>query len=126
MKKSFFSILAILVVSNAHAATIELHNSKAVNNYVSNAEGMTNNEIIATLRDDIATIDNDIALCEKQRKAWIAATIVGGIGVIGTGVVAIKQANTLSDKKAEFNELKTQVNAATKAADDAERDLKDL
>ena len=118
MKKFLFGLLAVTVCSTS-IATVKHIGSKTVNNYVTNAEGMSNSEIIATLRSDIATIDNDIALCEKQRKSWIAATVIGGIGIIGTGVAAIKQANTLSDKKAEYNELKTQVNAATKAADTA-------
>lgn len=123
MKKILFGMFLLVMTSNLSAAAVKYHGSKAVNNYVSNAEGMTNNEIIATLREDIATIDNDIALCEKQRKAWIAATIVGGVGIIGTGALALKQADTLSEKKAEFNELKNQVNVATKADDDAEREL---
>ena len=100
MKKILFGMLLVFMTSNLSAAAVKYHGSKATSNYVSNAEGMSNSEIIATLREDIATIDNDIALCEKQRKAWIAATIVGGIGIIGTGAVALKQADTLSGKKA--------------------------
>lgn len=119
--KKFLLFLFAVTVCNASMAAVKHHNPKSVNNYVSNAEGMSNNEIIATLREDIATIDNDIALCEQQRKSWIAATVIGGIGIVGTGVAAINQANTLSDKKTEFNELKNQVNAATTAADMAER-----
>lgn len=117
MKKILFGILLMFMTSNLSAAAVKYHGSKATSNYVSNAEGMSNSEIIATLREDIATIDNDIVLCEQQRKSWIAATVIGGIGMVGTGIAAIKQANTLSDKKAEFNELKNQVNAATTAAD---------
>ena len=109
------------MVCYASVAAVKHVESKNVSDYVSNAEGMSNVEIIETLRSDIATIDNDIVLCEKQRKAWIAATVIGGIRIVGTGVFAIKQANTLSDKKAEYNELKTQVNTATKAADSVER-----
>lgn len=116
MKKTLFILFAV-TVCNAATAAVKHHNSKAADNYVTNAAGMSPSEIIATLREDIATIDNDIALCEQQRKSWIAATVIGGIGIVGTGVAAIKQANTLSDKKAEFNELKTRVNTATTPAD---------
>ena len=114
MKKVLFCLLAVMVCC-ASIAAVKHVESKNVSDYVSNAE------IIAPLRSDIATIDNDIALCEKQRKSWIATTVIGGIGIVGTGVAAIKQANTLSDKKAEYNELKTQVNAATRSADSDER-----
>ena len=125
MKKTLF-ILFMVTICNASTAAVKHHNPKAVDNYVTNAAGMSPSEIIATLREDIATIDNDIALCEQQRKSWIAATVIGGIGIVGTGVAAIKQANTLSDKKAEFNELKNQVNAATTATDDAERKANEI
>ncbi len=87
---------------------------------------MSDAEIIATLRSDIATIDNDIVNCEKQRKAWIAATVVGGVGIIGTGAVAISQADKLSDKKSEYDSLRSQVTDATNAATSAERELKQL
>lgn len=127
----FVFLVPILFLSfDTGAITIKHKTSKAVAGYtnseVTNADGMSDAEIIATLRSDIATIDNDIVNCEKQRKAWIAATVVGGVGAIGTGAVAISQAGKLSDKKSEYDSLRSQVTDATNAATSAERELKQL
>ena len=87
---------------------------------------MSDAEIIATLRNDIAIIENDIVECEKQRKAWVAATVIGGVGVVGTGAVAIAQAGKLSDKKSEYDALRVQVNDAAQATTNAEHELQKL
>ncbi len=33
--------------------------------------------------------------CKKAKKGWVAATIIGGAGVLATGTAAIVQANKL-------------------------------
>ena len=72
-------------------------------------EGMDEREIIATLRHDIQLLDQEIAQCERKRKGWVAATVVGGIGVVSTGIAAIVQGSKLHDNKQELDQVKTQV-----------------
>jgi len=56
---------------------------------------------IETLENDIRILDEEIAKCQKQKKGWIAATVVGAAGVVATGTAAIVQAGQLKDLKAE-------------------------
>lgn len=72
-------------------------------------EGMDERQIIATLRQDIQVLDQEIAQCERKRKGWVAATIVGGVGVVGTGIAAIVQGNNLHDTKSELQDVKNEI-----------------
>lgn len=76
---------------------------------VPNSEGMTELEVIKTLRDDIATLDAEIEKCNRKRKGWVATTVVGGVGVLGTGIAAIVQNKQLKNKKAELNTLNAEI-----------------
>ncbi|MCR4918163.1 MAG: hypothetical protein K5912_04470 [Alphaproteobacteria bacterium] len=71
--------------------------------------GMTDEQIIATLKQDIAKLDNDILKCEKQRKGWLATTIIGGIGVAATGTAAIVQGSKLSSDKKELSKINNEL-----------------
>ena len=73
-------------------------------------EGMTDAQVIATLRQDILELDKQILKCEKQRKSWLATTIIGGIGVAATGTAAIVQGTKLSQDKQELNRVNSQIN----------------
>lgn len=71
-------------------------------------------KIINTLESDIAILDKEIQDCKKQKKGWIAATVIGGAGVLATGTAAIVQGvkikdakETIIDKKQERDEAKT-------------------
>ncbi len=61
--------------------------------------GMDESVVIAKLEADIADIRAKREECEKQRKGWIAATAVGGAGVVATGVAAIIQNKKLQKNK---------------------------
>ena len=58
-------------------------------------------EDIATLEQDIRILDEEIAKCKKQKKGWIAATVVGGVGTVSTGIAAAVQGVKLKEKKDE-------------------------
>jgi hypothetical protein len=60
--------------------------------------------IVSTLEDDILIIDNEIAKCQKAKKGWIAATVVGGAGVVATGIAAAVQGAKIADKKKELEQ----------------------
>lgn len=48
-------------------------------------------ELIQELKDEIQQIDSEMLRCQKAKKGWTAATVVGGIGVAATGGAAIAQ-----------------------------------
>ena len=53
-------------------------------------------EIIKKLNAEIAQIDSEMLRCQKTKKGWLAATIIGGAGVVATGTAAIVQATKLN------------------------------
>ena len=57
-------------------------------------------ETISTLENDILILDTEIAKCEKSKKGWVAATVIGSAGVVATGVAAGVQGAKIKDKKA--------------------------
>lgn len=74
---------------------------------------------IAILENDIRLLDMEIEKCKKKKTGWTVATVVGGVGVVATGVGAIVQANKISDKKAELANKQAELN-------DAKQELKDM
>lgn len=74
-------------------------------------------EAIAILENDIRILDEEIAKCKKQKKGWIAATVIGAAGVVATGTAAGIQGAKISDKKADLkekqDELTTEKNKLT-------------
>ena len=75
--------------------------------------GMDESVVVAKLEADIADIRAKREECEKQRKGWIAATAVGGAGVVATGVAAIIQNKKLQENKEAMGD--EQWNAVKKA-----------
>lgn len=86
-------------------------------------QGMSEMEAISTLRADIASLDEQIAACEKQRKGWVAATVVGGAGVLGTGIAAIVQGKKVKEGKAELATAKEELKDAKAATAEAQKKL---
>lgn len=74
---------------------------------------------IATLENDIRILDEEIAKCKKQKKGWIAATVIGAAGVVATGTAAAVQGVKISEKKGEYETAKQNVK-------DKKDELKDL
>ena len=66
-------------------------------------------EDIATLEQDIRILDEEIAKCKKQKKGWIAATVVGGVGTVSTGIAAAVQGVKLKEKKDEVTAKKDEL-----------------
>lgn len=131
MLKYIISVFALLgFVFNADAA-VKIKNSSAerfaAESKIGNADGgQTDSDIeidpgideesaIATLEEEIRILDEQLVQCKKQKKGWIAATAVGGAGVVATGITAAVQAlqiknkkNSLDEKNKEIKELKKQ------------------
>ena len=64
---------------------------------------------IDTLENDIRILDEEIAKCQKQKKGWIAATVIGAAGVVATGTAAAVQGVKISEKKGEYETAKQNV-----------------
>jgi len=64
---------------------------------------------IATLENDIRILDAEIEKCQKQKKGWIAATVIGAAGVVATGTAAAVQGVKISEKKGEYETAKQNV-----------------
>ena len=106
MKYFFGVLLAGLYVVNASALsvsnpTVAAGLSAPVLSSVSvgDAEKI---RTIATLEDDITILDAELKKCEKGKKGWIAATVIGSAGVVATGVAAGVQGAQITNKKQEL------------------------
>jgi uncharacterized protein YlxW (UPF0749 family) len=53
------------------------------------------------LRQQIQDIDRQLSECKKNKKNWTAATIIGSVGVVGSGVLVGIEANKLVKSKKE-------------------------
>ena len=87
------------------------------------SEGMTEMEVIATLKHDIDLLDEELRQCERKRKGWVAATVVGGVGVVGPGIAALVQNSKIQDKKAELKRVESDVANAKQDVDRAQQRL---
>ena len=55
-------------------------------------------EVLRTLKEEISQIDSEMLRCEKAKKGWVAATVIGGVGVAATGTAAIVQTVKMKEK----------------------------
>ena len=65
-------------------------------------------QLVRELRDEIQQIDSEMLRCEKNKKGWVAATIIGGVGVAATGTAAIVQTVKANKQKSDTKETKTE------------------
>ena len=88
---------------------------------VPGTEGMSEMEAIQTLRHDIQLLDEEIMKCDRKRKGWVAATVVGGVGVVGTGVAALVQNSKIQDKKSELKQVKSDLESTNQDVREAKQ-----
>lgn len=93
---------------------------------VPGTEGMDEMQVVSTLRHDIQLLDEEIMKCDRKRKGWVAATVVGGVGVVGTGIGAIVQHNKIQDKKSELGHVQGEVAGTKASVKDAENRLNNM
>ena len=129
MSKMLFSgvlMVVSLMPMLSHAAPVNRHfesNELDVTAVIPGTEGMSEMEVIATLKHDIDVLDEELRQCERKRKGWVAATVVGGVGVVGTGIAAIVQNSKIQDKKAELKRIEGDVASAKEDVNRAEERL---
>ena len=118
MKKYIIPIIIGVFVFDAYGA-VKVKNSTAerYEQQIANTKG-DGEEIgadeaadIATLENDIRILDEEIAKCKKQKKGWIAATVIGAAGVVATGTAAAVQGVKIGDKKGELESKKLELKA---------------
>ena len=93
---------------------------------VPGTDGMDEMEVVQTLRHDIQALDEQIATCERKRKGWVAATVIGGAGVVGTGIAAIVQGSKIKEKKSDLEQVKGNVTKKEQQLQQAKKDLEEL
>lgn len=112
MKSVFLLLVAICFSFNANAA-VKVKNDTASKYAKQIAEenniSADDAAVIATLENDIKILDEEIAKCEKQKKGWIAATVIGSVGVASTGIAAAVQGAKISEKKDTLNTKKNEL-----------------
>lgn len=69
---------------------------------------------IEMLENDIRILDEEIAKCEKKKKGWTAATVIGSVGVFSTGVSAAVQGAKISDQKDKISDQKEEIERLNK------------
>ena len=115
-----------LFVFNADAAmkikNHNLDNRPAVVN--EDGEELEDAEAIATLENDIRLLDEEIAKCKKQKKGWIAATVVGAAGVVATGTAAAVQGVKIGEKKDTYESKQKELKSLKEEKKTAEENLK--
>ncbi len=106
MKYFFGVLLAGLYIVNASALSVSnttvaagLSGPMLSSVSVSDAEKI---KTISTLENDLIILDSEISKCEKSKKGWIAATVIGSAGVVATGVAAGVQGAQITNKKQEL------------------------
>ena len=111
MKSKFICfIMCMLFVRVASADIVVDNTNSSVDENLSLEQIMEKQRTIKTLENDIVSLDLQLENCKKKKKGWVAATVAGGVGVVGTGIGAIVQANKISDKKRELSEKQIELN----------------
>ena len=108
------------------AGTQVANNGGFVATEVPGTEGMDEMQVVSTLRHDIQLLDEEIMKCDRKRKGWVAATVVGGVGVVGTGVAAIVQHGKIQDKKSELQDAQSDVADTKQSIKSAESRLSNM
>ena len=102
--------LILTLAPNAFGALV-VKNTKLDSQQTTDVENMNKAEIILTLKNDIKAIDEQMAQCKKQQKGWTAATVIGGVGILGTGIGAIVQGNQIKNKKSDLTDVQNELKA---------------
>lgn len=127
-----FGLIAVGIPQNSYSVAInersfgagnQTTGSYDYNGEVPGTEGMDEMTVVKTLRHDIQLLDEEIATCERKRKGWVAATVVGGVGVVGTGVAALVQNSKIQDKKSELNRVQSDINTTKQDIETARQQL---
>lgn len=68
-------------------------------------------QMVSTLDKDLAILSAELKKCQKQKKGWTAATVIGAVGVVATGVAAGVQGAKIKSNKESISGLKSEVSS---------------
>lgn len=68
-----------------------------------------------SLKQQIQTVDSEIARCEKSLKNWKTATIIGGVGAVASGIGIIVQNTQIQENKKTLNKMSSEAKNADAA-----------
>ena len=110
MKYLFSVLLSCLFVNIAIASVSDAIN---VGNIVASVGATDSDKLqtIAILENDLTILDSEILKCEKSKKGWIAATVIGSAGVVATGVAAGVQGAKIAEKKQTLSDHNVDIDA---------------
>jgi len=115
--KYLVSVFIVLAFMYNASAAIKVKGDVQPKSADENAEYIDEDAAIATLEEEIRILDEKINQCKKQKKGWIAATVVGSAGVVATGVTAGVQALQIKDKKQTLDDKKQELKDITAKTD---------
>ncbi len=121
----FLCTVMLPLVSNAAPKSREFEsNAVDVSLVVPGTEGMSEMQVVATLKHDIELLDEELRTCERKKKGWVAATVVGGAGVVGTGIAALVQNSKIQDKKSEIKRVDSEIKSTESEIESAKEKAK--
>ncbi len=100
-------------------ATPNMDGTVVYSEEVPGTTGMDEMTVVQTLRHDIQLLDEEIMQCERKRKGWVAATVVGGVGALSTGIAALVQHDNIQDKKSELQRIQSDIESTKQGIRDA-------
>ena len=128
MKKYIIPVFCVFAFLCDAQAAVKVKNDTA-NRYVeTKGDSIDADEAadIETLENDIRILDEEIAKCQKQKKGWIAATVIGAAGVVATGTAAAVQGAKLKEQKDEYNTKKSEYDSLSDTLNSKQKELKKL
>ncbi len=130
---AIFIFFVFLISQNSYSVELKqrqfgvgAHSSGGFVAEVPGTESMTEMDVVSTLRHDIQLLDEEIMKCDRKRKGWVAATVVGGVGVVGTGIGAIVQHNKIQNKKSELKQVQSDIADTKQSIKDASNPLQEV
>ena len=75
-------------------------------------------ELIAyrdALKEQIAAVESETTRCEKSLKGWKAATIIGSVGAVASGIGIIAQSQQVKENKKVLQDISKEAKEADEA-----------
>ena len=125
----FVMIFSVAFVFDADAAIkTKNHSNNAARSVFVAEDGsdLDDAETIAILEEDIRILDEEIAKCKKQKKGWIAATVIGAAGVVATGTAAAVQGAKIGQKKDTYTTKQSELKSLKDEKKEVQKELTDF
>lgn len=67
------------------------------------------------LKEQIAAVESETTRCEKSLKGWKAATIIGSVGAVASGIGIIAQSQQVKENKKVLQDISKEAKEADEA-----------